>query len=712
MAKLDDLIAEVADVRLRSELQAAAEDLKGRRTFGLVFEEHIPELTLLRDFPIKPGATVYLRTDTSRKSPMFVEKLVGKSAAVLTHDGKPKRVPIDQLVVLKRFGDPVYPTLRPVGVVERGKDKPYHAVIDAENFHALQLLKFTCEHQVDCIYIDPPYNTGARDWTYNNDFVDRNDRWRHSKWLSMMDKRLRLARDLLAPDGVLIVTIDEHEVHHLGMLLEDVFPTRNRQMVTIVINPKGVTQGGLSRVEEYAIFCYPEGRIFEVRGDDLLSAGKGNANGEGNSGTPSRVRWQGLLHSGDGARREDRPNMFYPVLIDPERRAVVGAGEPLLPVDRNGKRIWPKPDLDALVDGHVAVWPIRSDKSWGRWYLGHNTLREYAAKGYVSLGGHDAKRKTWALSYPYRSIQQQVASGAIQITGYDETRNVVDMRYVNTPTRRLKTVWHRSRHDAGAYGADLLGDFLGARLFPFPKSLYSVRDTLAAVVGQKRDALILDFFAGSGTTLHATALLNAEDGGRRRCVLVTNNEVEDTLAKKLNKQKLFSGDAEYDKHGIFEAVCRPRCEAALTGRRADGRSVDGKYLDGGGAYSDGFHENCVFMRVDYLDPDEVELGRKFAAILPTLWLASGAAGPQPSGRPTNGYLLPKKSPFGVLLRESALRRFMSALDERSDVTHVWLVCDSERAFADMRAALSGDYIVSMLYRDYLRHFAINTPIAS
>jgi adenine-specific DNA-methyltransferase len=106
-----------------------------------------------------------------------------------------------------------------VGVVERGDDKPYHAVIDAENFHALQLLKFTCGHQVDCIYIDLPYSTGARDWTYNDDFVDRNDRWRHSKWLSMMDKRLRLARDLLAPEGVLVVTMDEHEVHHLGSLL-------------------------------------------------------------------------------------------------------------------------------------------------------------------------------------------------------------------------------------------------------------------------------------------------------------------------------------------------------------------------------------------------------------------------------------------------------------------------------------------------------------
>src|SRR6185295_18547061 len=109
--------------------------------------------------------------------------------------------------------------------IRRGpKDRPYHAVLDGENFHALQLFVYLYEGQVDCIYIDPPYNTGARNWKYNNRYVDSNDQYRHSKWLAMMKKRLWLARRLLKPNtGVLIVTIDEHEVHHLGMLLERVF---------------------------------------------------------------------------------------------------------------------------------------------------------------------------------------------------------------------------------------------------------------------------------------------------------------------------------------------------------------------------------------------------------------------------------------------------------------------------------------------------------
>src|SRR5690606_36163765 len=143
----------------------------------------------------------------------------------------------------------------------RGPDsKPAHAVINAENFHALQLLTYTHAGKVDLIYIDPPYNTGARDWKYNNRYVDANDQWRHSKWLSMMEKRLKLSRRLLKPDGVLVVTIDEHEVHHLGVLLEQLFPDMRRQMVTVVINPSGTSSDGLSRVEEYAIFVTPHDR--------------------------------------------------------------------------------------------------------------------------------------------------------------------------------------------------------------------------------------------------------------------------------------------------------------------------------------------------------------------------------------------------------------------------------------------------------------------
>ena len=128
--------------------------------------------------------------------------------------------PVSGLLVVKRFRRSTFPSLTSVGAIVCGpKDKPHHAVIDAENFHALQLLVYLYDGGVDCIYIDPPYNTGARDWKCNNRYVDDKDTWRHSKWLSMMEKRLRLAKRLLKPDGVLIVAVDEHESNHLGMLL-------------------------------------------------------------------------------------------------------------------------------------------------------------------------------------------------------------------------------------------------------------------------------------------------------------------------------------------------------------------------------------------------------------------------------------------------------------------------------------------------------------
>lgn len=122
----------------------------------------------------------------------------------------------------------------------------------------MQLLEWLYAERIDCIYIDPPYNTGARDWKYNNDYVDKADAWRHSKWLAMMRRRLILARRLLKPEGVLIVTIAEHEVFHLGMLLEDIFRGYLRHMITDVVNPKGTGKHNFARVDEYVIFCVPD----------------------------------------------------------------------------------------------------------------------------------------------------------------------------------------------------------------------------------------------------------------------------------------------------------------------------------------------------------------------------------------------------------------------------------------------------------------------
>jgi len=293
---------------------------------------------------------------------------------------------------------------------------------------------------------------------------------------------------------------------------------------------------------------------------------------------------------------------------------------------------------------------------------------------------------------------------------YNETQNTWTLNYWvrRSASKKLKTVWRETAHDAGTHGTTLLHKFLGKRnAFPFPKSVYAVRDCLAAVVRNRPHALIVDFFAGSGTTFHATCLLNAEEGGCRRSVSVTNNEVTEKVAGQLHKRGIYRGDKEFERHGIFEQATRPRCEAAVSGLRPDGKPIQGKYIDKT-PYSVGFEENVEFFRIDYLDPDEVDLGRQFEAILPSLWLAAGGVGDREIPPACQGFSIPPGSTYAVLFKESHFRQFRAAVEQRPDVTHVWLVTDSEEAYAEMVSELPRRLATSMLYRDYLRSFCINT----
>jgi adenine-specific DNA-methyltransferase len=260
VARLDQLVEGVQDETLRRAIEREIAALKERTRFGLVYERHIPETALIADPDlVQTGALVRPKQDVDKETTYRVVGFKGKTKARLAPDanGQELTAPIKDLFVLKPFGEPVYPSLTLVDSVERSQARPYHAVINGENFHALQLLAYVYERQVDCVYLDPPYNSGARDWKYNNRYVDNTDSYRHSKWLSMMEKRLRIAKRLLKPDGVVIITIDENEVHHLGVLLEDIFPEYLRYMMTIVINPKGTAKVNFSRVEEYALFIVP-----------------------------------------------------------------------------------------------------------------------------------------------------------------------------------------------------------------------------------------------------------------------------------------------------------------------------------------------------------------------------------------------------------------------------------------------------------------------
>ncbi len=702
MARIEQLVDLVADDALRQEIAAEVATLKRRQQFGLLFERHIPETTLLLNAPIRVGSTVVKRRD-SKDTPLRVLEVRGEELVVApipagetraprrghAAPGEPEIVDCTDVLVRKTFGETVYPALTSVGRVERGGDKPFHAVIEGENYHALDLFGFSLEGQVDVIYLDPPYNTGAHDWTYNNAYVDDNDSWQHSKWLSFMEKRLRLARRLLRPDGVMVVTIDEHEVHHLGMLLDQVFPDARRQMVAIVTNPTGQNRvGGLARVDEQAFFLFFGNAPAPVgHGDDFLSEQP-----RGSAGNV--VRWERLIRGGPSSGRAGHPGTFYPVLIDEDAQRVLGVGELLLEGE---------PDLSAKVNGHTAAWPMRGDGSNGRWRIGPAKLQRLIEQGYVKLGGYDRTRNTWTILYIADSTAALIERGAIRVVGRDDN-GVVRLERAEDRPVSVKTIWNRGRHAAGVYGSALLASFLGERnLFTFPKSLYAVRDTLDILVHDRPDALILDAFAGSGTTLHATMLLNAEDGGRRRCLLVTNNEVGEDLARHLNRSGHFRGDPEFDRHGIFEAVTRPRVSAAVTGRRPNGAPVDGTYLDGS-EYADGLEENVEYLRVDYLDPAELELGRRFDELLPTLWLSAGSRGKREGIDRAADFSVAADGPYAFLARPSGVEGLLAALDGRQDVTHVFVLTDSEDAFSELTEQLPATLTVRMLPRDYLRSF--------
>jgi adenine-specific DNA-methyltransferase len=482
-------------------------------------------------------------------------------------------------------------------------------------------------------------------------------------------------------------------------------------LVTIVMMPKGVTRPGtrrFSRVEEYAYFCFFGSAGLAPWEDDLLTLGADELEKEAAASDASarrRPRWKGLLRSGTNSRRRDRQWLFYPVLIDKERGAILGAGEPLLPTENNGKVEWPEPDFDTKVEGLTPVWPVRNDGSLGNWGVSAPTLRTMIAKGYVKLGGYDAKRNTWGITYLSKAPQEQIAAGILEVASFDEERNAVDVVYAeaDSPARRVKRVWHRTPHDAGTGGTDLLRSLLGGRAFPFAKSLYAVYDTLGIVLADKPDAVVVDAFAGSGTTMHATMLLNAQDGGSRQCVLITNNEVDSERARELKAQGHFPGDREYEREGIFEAVTRPRITAALTGAQNGRKRLVGSYRNGR-PYADGFEENVEFFRLDYLDADLVDLGLEFEAIHPLLWLAAGGKGQRPNVKRGAKFLVAPECGYSVLFDDSAFREFEDELSTHIGVRHVFLITDSDEAYAEMRERLGPGRQTMLLYRDFLRHF--------
>lgn len=393
-----------------NKLRAQNKALKAHKKYGIVWEEErIPEQVVL---------------DCQKKLPVLKEI---KSKAIITDN-----------------------------------DKPVNLLLEGDNYHALQVLNYTHKGKIDVIYIDPPFNTGAKDWKYNNNYVDKNDEWRHSKWLNFMYNRLLLAKNLLSRRGVFICAIDENEHAPLGMLLEEIFVNYKIVCVSIVHNPRGVQGDNFSYCHEYAYFAYPD-------------------NGQKYIGLRPRPNpsLRNLRDNGGESLREDARNCFYPFMI--KKGKITGVGE------MGGEDYHPPAQTIALKDGTYEVWPIDGAGIERKWRFARKSV-----PGIIEM---------------------------LRVKGNEEEYQI----HILKDEDRYKTVWIDKKYDANEYGTKLLARIIKKK-FPYPKSLYNVKECLDAVAKDNKRAIILDYFAGSGTTAHAVLEMNCADNGNRTFIMCTNNE--------------------------------------------------------------------------------------------------------------------------------------------------------------------------------------------
>ena len=453
MATINYLISQIENVELRERIQKEVDALNRQKKFGLVFEDHIPECTLLYDVPVQRGRMVAIKGQDADTQYFVAGLKNGVARCISKATSEASDISVEKLVCVAHFGDPIYPYLKPIDAVCNAPESDlWHTLIEADNYHALQLLEYLYAGKVDCIYIDPPYNTGAKDWKYNNDYVDGNDTYRHSKWLSMMEKRLKLAKKLLNPqDSVLIVTIDEKEYLHLGCLLEEVFQESEIQMISSVINPKGSARAGrFSRVDEYIFFVYMGNAQVIPQISDMLRE---------NETDRRSVRWAGLMRNGEGSSRARIPSLFYPIFIDRETGRFHSVGEPLAPTDDKQDVICP--------ENTIALFPVSGTGQELQWRLYPPSFMSYLEKGYIKFGRRAADGKR-SISYLQDGMIRKIENGQIIVTGR-EPEGALILEYADSMgTKKPTTIWNMVSHSASEHGSTFIKDILAGRKFPYP----------------------------------------------------------------------------------------------------------------------------------------------------------------------------------------------------------------------------------------------------
>jgi len=425
-----------------------------------------------------------------------------------------------------------------------------HAVIESENIVALHILRSTHRRSFDLIYLDPPYNAQQRDWKYNNDYVDPEDGYKHSKWMAFIHHRLEIAKELLAEDGVVVVAIDENEHANLVLLLQKMWPDRAVVSVAIQHNTKGIRGDDFRMNNDFAVFVY-----CPIRGGRMSPKQR------------KEIDDRGFMkyNLGDNQPNQVYPSL-YPFIINPENGEIIDIGDTpdAIPAERNVVR----------VDGNIEVWPFDSDGCTRTWSNGRATAI------------------------------QRVNEGIIYARN---TRNHWDIRKI-TSENPYFSLWAEKKYDNQIQGTNLLKKVFETSPFPYPKSIATMIDVILATTRDRPEAKILDFFGGSGTTLHATMVVNEMYGGQRQCILVSAAEVNGEISiddgegemrtvehwGHLASQGHTPTDDEWLQAGVIRSATLPRLDYFVRGVSHDGTDIIGDYLSG---YNYNVNRVIEFLRI-------------------------------------------------------------------------------------------------------------------
>lgn len=665
-SELSNIMQQVTDLdpAVGKELRRHIAILNQRRENGLNFERHLPEQVALVGRPISVGDKVrfipergskevesdatWLVTDITGPKGERIAQLVERAKGTTCERA------VEDLVYVADFRDPIYPGLKSASRVERGgNDKPFHTVINAENYHALEALRFTHTGKVDAIYIDPPYGTGKKDWKYNDAWVDGNDGYRHSKWLSFMEKRLLLAKKLLKPTGIIIVAIGDDQHHRLRMLMDQTFGEQN--FISDV-----VWQGGRKNDSKY-VSNGADYMLIYARNEPALAAAdvrwRESKVGAAEVMKQAAAAWDASDGDADAATRLFRAWMKS-ADVDPSLVTYDAVDETGIPY-RSSPLSSPNPRPNLRYDLlHPATGkPVKMPPNG--WRVSRERMDELVSQGRI-LFGRDHKGTARFKGY-------------LEVSAGDAPRSVFD-------SNRLRA----SKHVEGV---------LGDKRFENPKDHTVLMRWLRIVASD--DAVILDFFGGSGSTAEAVMRLNAEDDGTRQCILVTNNEVGDPDERKLRKAGHRPGDPEWDSLGVYNYVTRPRLETVVTGVRQDGSVYD----------PDGLAANVEFFTLTYLNPQLVELDMAFSSVAPLLWIRAGAQGRRIDER-TDTFDV--ADTYGVLFSLDASAAFIDAVEQADGLRVAYIVTDDEPQFQAVATQLPEGVEAVRLYESYLRTFQINT----